>query len=161
MPSMLIAFHTRTNHTRHMAEAIAKGAQEIDGITVDVELLKDVEPKDMVAYDAIVLGSPTYYGTMAAEMKKFIDDSVAFHGQLRGKVGGAFSSSAHVGGGNETTIFSILNALMIHGMVVQGMCEGDHYGPVAIGDVDDRAKKQCLRYGKQVASLAVKLAAAD
>ena len=158
MPSILIAFHTRTNHTRHMAESIAEGVQGVDGVTADVKLIKDIQPKDMVAYDAIVLGSPTYYGTMAAEMKKFIDDSVAFHGQLSGKVGGAFSSSAHVGGGNETTIFSILSAMLIHGMVVQGSCQGDHFGPVTIGDVDERSETQCLRYGQHVASLTVRLA---
>jgi multimeric flavodoxin WrbA len=63
-------------------------------------------------------GSPTYYGTMAWELKKLLDESVKFHGKLRGKVGGAFTSSANVGGGNETTVLDILKALLIHGMVV-------------------------------------------
>jgi uncharacterized protein YqeY len=94
---------------------------------------------------------------VAAEVKRLIDDSVAFHGQLAGKVGGAFSSSANVAGGNETTVMAILQCLIIHGMVIQGLHTGDHYGPVTIGDLDDRAKSNCLQYGKAVAELAVRL----
>jgi len=75
-----------------------------------------------------VAGSPTDYGHMAAELKKFIDDSMKFHGKLSGKVGGAFASSANVGGGNETTVRSILDAWLIHGMIVEGTAHGDHYG---------------------------------
>ncbi len=63
---------------------------------------------------------------MAAEIKKFIDESVKFHGKLEGKVGGAFSSSAQIGGGNETTIMDILKTLLIHGMIIQGSSKGDH-----------------------------------
>jgi NAD(P)H dehydrogenase (quinone) len=95
---------------------------------------------------------------MAAEVKKFLDDSVKFHGELDGKVGGAFSSSANVAGGNETTIISILQALLIHGMVVQGMPNGDHYGPVAIGKPDDRCKKLCREYGHRIAKLVLRTA---
>ena len=76
---------------------------------------------------------------------------------MKGKVGGAFSSSANIGGGNETTILDLLKALLIHGMVVQGMPNGDHYGPVAIGAPDDRAKAQCANFGRAMAELAVKL----
>jgi NAD(P)H dehydrogenase (quinone) len=82
---------------------------------------------------------------------------VAFHGQLEGKVGGAFASSANIGGGNETTILAILEALLIHGMVVQGTSSGDHYGPVAIGRPDTRASGQCTAYGERVAALAKRL----
>jgi len=90
---------------------------------------------------------------MAAEIKKLLDDSVKFHGKLEGKVGAAFASSANVGGGNETTILDILNAMLIHGMIVQGDWQGDHYGPVAIGAPDARANKECLRMGSRIARL--------
>ena len=93
----------------------------------------------------------------AAEVKKLLDDSVGLHGQLAGKVGGAFSSSANVGGGNETTVMALIQALLIHGMVVQGSASGDHYGPVAIGDLDDRSRGQCAALGRSIAALAVKL----
>ena len=157
MPDMLIGYTTRTGHTEHMADAIAEGAREVAGVNVTVKPVADLEPKTLLAFDAIVLGSPTYYGSMAAEVKKLIDDSVAFHGQLAGRVGGAFATSDNVGGGNETTVMDILKALLVHGMVVQGVATGDHYGPVAIGDLDNRSRKQCLRYGRAVAELTVKL----
>ena len=157
MAKMLICYYTRTNNTMHMAEAVAEGAQSVSGVSVEVKAVSDVDAGELLAYDAIMMGSPTYYGTMAWEMKKLLDDSVTLHGQLDGKVGGAFSSSANVAGGNETTVMDILKALLIHGMVVQGSSSGDHYGPVAIGDLDDRSREQCLNHGKVVALLAVQL----
>jgi NAD(P)H dehydrogenase (quinone) len=94
---------------------------------------------------------------MAAEIKKLLDDSVEFHGRLDGKIGAAFSSSANIGGGNETTILDILNAMLIHGMITQGDPQGDHYGAVAIDAPDSRATKQCIRLGSRVAQLVKKL----
>jgi len=94
---------------------------------------------------------------MAAEAKDLIDRSVKYFGKMIGKVGGAFTSSGGIGGGNETTIVSILQAWLIHGMVVQGFQKGSHYGPVAVGAPDDRAEEECLRYGRQVAELTKKL----
>ncbi|MCM8771412.1 MAG: flavodoxin family protein, partial [Candidatus Omnitrophica bacterium] len=96
---------------------------------------------------------PTYYGTMCYQIKQLLDESVEFHGQLDGKVGAAFSSSANIGGGNETTILNILQAMLIHGMIIQGDPKGDHYGPVAIGTLDKRASAQCQRLGERVAKL--------
>jgi NAD(P)H dehydrogenase (quinone) len=157
MAKMLICYYTRTKHTEHMAEAVAEGAKSVSPVQVDLRPIAKVKPSDLLGYDAIVMGSPTYYGSMAAELKQLFDESVAFHGQLNGKVGGAFTSSANIGGGNETTVLDILKAMLIHGMVVQGSPTGDHYGPVAIGDVDSRSRAQCVNLGKIVAQLAVKL----
>ncbi len=94
---------------------------------------------------------------MAYQIKKLLDDSVKFHSKLEGKVGAAFSSSANIAGGNETTILDILNAMLIHGMIIQGDSQGDHYGPVAIGAPDNRSTKECLRLGSRVAKLVSKL----
>jgi NAD(P)H dehydrogenase (quinone) len=154
---MLVCHYSRTGHTERMAGMVAEGARRVDGVRVEVKPIGQVEAPDLLRYDAIVMGSPTYYGTMAAEMKRLIDESVAFHGQLAGKVGGAFTSSANVGGGNETTILDILKAMLIHGMVIQGSYTGDHYGPVAIGEADRRAETQCNNLGELTAKLAVKL----
>jgi NAD(P)H dehydrogenase (quinone) len=157
MAKVLVCYYTRTKHTQRMADAVANAVRNVAGVEVDLKPVDQVEARALLDYDAIVMGSPTYYGTMAAEMKKLFDDSVAFHGQLTGKVGGAFSSSANVGGGNETTVLDIVKAMLIHGMIVQGTASGDHYGPVAVGDPDARAKAECEKLGKTVGELAVKL----
>lgn len=157
MAKMLICYYSRTRHTEHMAEAVEAGAAEVAGVEVVRLPVNRLQAEDLLKYDAIVLGSPTYYGTMAAEMKQLIDDSVAFHGRLAGKVGGAFASSANLAGGSESTVLDLLHTLLIHGMVVQGSATGGHYGPVSIGDVDDRARGECRRLGRSTAELAVKL----
>jgi len=126
-------------------------------VEVEVKSVKDVRVEKLLDADGIVIGSPTYYGSMASEIKKLLDDSVKFHGKLDGKIGGAFSSSGSIGGGNETTIMSILKALLIHGMIVQGTPRGDHYGPVAINEPDERSKKLCVEYGQRIARLVLKL----
>ena len=157
MAKMLVCYYSRTKHTQHMAEAVAEAGAAVAGVSVDLKSVDQLAPKDLLDYDAIVMGSPTYYGSMSAELKRLIDESVAFHGELAGKVGGAFSSSANVGGGNETTVLDILKAMLIHGMVVQGSASGDHYGPVAIGEMDQRARQQCANLARSVAELAVRL----
>ena len=99
------------------------------------------------------MGSPVYYGTMAAELKQLIDESVKYHGRLDSKICGAFASSGGPGGGNETTVIDILKALMIHGMIAKGMTMGDHYGPIAVGAPDERSRDQCTKYGRMLAEL--------
>jgi NAD(P)H dehydrogenase (quinone) len=157
MAKMLICYYSKTQHTAHLAEAVAEGARLVSGVSVETKPVHEVPVEKLLDYDAIVIGSPTYYGTMAGPIKQWLDESVAFHGKLRGKVGGAFTSSGNIAGGGETTILSILQGLLIHGMVVQGSPKGDHYGPVAIGKVDDRARTEARDHGKMLAELAVKL----
>jgi len=154
---MLIACHSRGGNTMKLARAIAEGATSVAGVEVDVKPIAEVAPADLREYDAIILGSPTYYGLPAAEVKKLIDESVAYHGQLEGKVGGAFATSANIAGGNETTIVAILQTLLIHGMVIQGTATGDHYGPVGIGSPDQRAQSQAKAYGERLAKLTKRL----
>lgn len=156
MVRLLICYYSRSGNTRSMARLIEKGVKSVK-VAVDTKDVKDVSPKALLAYDGIIIGSPTYYGLMSAEVKRLIDRSIKYHGELDGKVGGAFSSSHNVGGGNETTVLAILEALLIHGMVVCGDPEGDHYGPVAIGKPDKRAEKMCVRYGQRVAELTKRL----
>ncbi len=157
MAKALIVYYSQSGNTRKMAEFIAAGIGK-ENVEAEVRDVKDVTPADLKAFAAIVVGSPTYYGSMAADIKKLFDESIRFHGKLDGKIGAAFTSSAHIGGGNETTIHDILNAMLIHGMIVQGDWQGDHYGPVAIGSPDERAVKECLRAGGRIARLVKKLA---
>ncbi|MFA5393371.1 MAG: flavodoxin domain-containing protein [Candidatus Ratteibacteria bacterium] len=157
MAKILVIYYSRSGNTKKMAEMVARGAKD-KSAEVNLKEVAEVKPEDLLGYDGIIIGSPTYYGTLAWEVKKLLDESVKFHGKLEGKVGSAFSSAANIGGGNETTILSILEAMLIHGMVVQGSYGGDHYGPVAIGMPDQRAKEQCLALGDRIARLAKKLA---
>lgn len=156
MPKILIIYYSRTGNTKRMAQEVAKGAKR-EKMPVELKGVEDVKVDDLLNYDGIIIGSPTYYGTMASPIKKLLDDSVKFHGELEGKVGAAFASSANVGGGNETTILNIINAMLIHGMIIQGDHQGDHYGSVAIGAPDGRALKQCLRLGERTARLVLRL----
>lgn len=156
MAKVLVLYFTRTGNTKAMAEIVADAAEK-EGAEVVLKDVEDAKPDEMLDYDAIVAGSPTYYGGMAGKMKDYFDFSVAHHGKLSGKVGGAFSSSANIGGGNETTVLTILHAMLIHGMIVQGTAEGDHYGPVSVDAPDDRVKAQCEALGRRAASLAKKL----
>jgi len=156
MAKALIVYYSRTGNTKRMAELVKQGMDSA-GVEVDLRKVDEVKPEDLLGYDAIVMGSPTYYGNMAKECKELLDESVKFHGKLDGKVGGAFSSAANIGGGNETTIVAILQAFLIHGMIIQGDAKGDHYGPVSISAPDERAEKECVRYGERIGRLTRKL----
>ncbi|MGM0567911.1 MAG: flavodoxin family protein [Elusimicrobiota bacterium] len=156
MTKILIVYYSKTGNTEEMAEYVKKGAEESNA-EVTLKNVQECEVEELLKADGIIIGSPTYYGLPAAEIKEFLDKSVKFHGKLEGKIGGAFSSAANTGGGNETTIMAIIQALLIHGMTVRGTSKGDHYGPVSLGTPDERVKKQCVDMGKRVAKLASKL----
>lgn len=152
----LISYYSRTGHAEAMAKAVAEGVEE-EGISPEVKTIEETTIEDLLKADCIVMGCPTYYGSMPWEVKKLIDRSVRYHGKLRGKVGAAFSTSANVGGGNETTILSIIRAMLTHGMIVQGNPDFDHYGPVAIEKPTSKDLEKCRLLGKRVASLGKKL----
>ncbi len=157
MADILVTYFSKTGHTASMAECIAKAAGEVEGVNVQVRPVAEVTPDDLLDFDGIVMGSPVYYGTMAAPLKALIDASVKHHGKLEGKVGGAFSSSGVIGGGNETTLMDIIACLLVHGMVVKGVSKGPHYGPTCQGAPDEEAQKRCAEYGRDVAELCVRL----
>ncbi|MCK5253457.1 MAG: NAD(P)H-dependent oxidoreductase [Thermoplasmata archaeon] len=149
MVKMLVSYYSRSGHTKRMAEEIAKAAEEA-GAEVDLLILEKVDVKSLVDYDCLVIGSPTYYGQMAGVVKEFFDRSVKIHGKLAGKIGGAFSSSGLRAGGNETTVLSILQAWLVHGMLVMGTSGADHFGPVSVGEPDEAALKSCAKYAKRL-----------
>lgn len=158
MAKVLVVYYSRTGNTKKMAELVAEGVGQA-GADVELKSTGETKVEDLLAADAIIAGSPVYYGLMAAELKELFDESVKYHGRLAGKVGGAFASSALIGGGNETTIMGILQMMLIHGMIIEGRHDADHYGPVAIGAPDDRAMPQCRALGERVAKLAERLKA--
>ncbi|MDD5134555.1 MAG: flavodoxin domain-containing protein [Phycisphaerae bacterium] len=156
MAKGIVVFYSKTGNTKQMAEIIANSMNE-NGLETVCKPVKETKVDDLLAADAIVIGSPTYYGQMAAPLMQLFTDTVVKHGRLTGKVGGAFASSANIAGGNETTILGILEAMLIHGMIIQGDSQGDHYGPVSIGRPDERAIAQCKKLGQKIAELAKKL----
>jgi len=156
MLKALVAYYSRTGNTKKMAIAIGKGIKK-EGIEVKVLPISKITPKDLLKYHLIVFGSPTYYGLMAAEMKKLIDDSVKYHGRLSGRIGGTFTSSGGIAGGGETTILSILEAFLIHGMIVMGESGSYHYGPVSIEKPDKKVIVSCELYGHKMARLTKKI----
>ena len=156
MAKGLVVYYSKTGNTKQMAEIIAKSMND-SNLSTECKPVEKTKVADLLAADAIVAGSPTYYGQMAPALMQLFTDSVSKHGSLTGKVGAAFSSSANIGGGNETTIMGILEAMLIHGMIIQGDAQGDHYGPVAVAQVDERATGQCQKLGQKVAELTKKL----
>jgi NAD(P)H dehydrogenase (quinone) len=157
MAKGIVIYYSRSGNTKEMAEIMAAAMNEAD-LPTECKAVDKVKAEDLLSFDAIVVGSPTYYGQMAGPIKELIDEWVGFHGKLEGKVGAAFSSSANIGGGNETTIMGIIGGMLIAGMVVQGDPQGDHYGPVSVGKPDDRVKQQCRRRGQRIVELTKKLA---
>lgn len=156
MAKGIVVYYSKSGNTKQMAEIIAKSMNEAD-LATECKSVEKTTVDDLLAADAIVIGSPTYYGQMAAPLMQLFTDTVVKHGKLTGKVGAAFSSSANIAGGNETTIMGILEAMLIHGMIIQGDAQGDHYGPVAIGKPDERATAQCKRLGQKITQLTKKL----
>ena len=156
MPTVLIVYHSKSRNTEEMAKAVEEGVKS-EGLKTIRKMVNRATLKDLLEADGIILGSPTYYGTMAAEMKAFLDKSVRIHGKLEGKVGGAFSSCGGLGGGVETTVLDMVKALLIHGVIVQGDPWGSHYGTVSIGKPNASARKECKKLGEKVARLIKRL----
>ncbi len=156
MAKGLVIYYSRSGNTRQMAQVIAESMNE-SGLPTKCKSVDEVKIQDLLESDAVAVGSPTYYGRNCARISELFDESVSKHGKLDGKIGAAFSSSANIGGGNETAVLAIINSMLIHGMIIQGDPQGDHYGPVSIGKPDDRAVNQCKRRGKRIAELTKQL----
>ena len=152
MASVLVLYYSRTGNTQKMAKIITEELK-VKGQDATLKAIDDVNVDELEVADGVIIGSPTYYGTMAAQIKTLLDETVKIHGKLDGKVGGAFSSAANIAGGNETTILDIINALLIHGFIIQGDPKGSHYGPVSIGAPDDRVEKECKRFADRFSNL--------
>lgn len=157
MPKIGVSYYSRSGNTQKMAEFVSREVKE-EGVEVELKRIEDTTLEDLLGWDGIIVGSPTYYGAAAAPIKDLFDRSDKYHGRLEGKVGGAFTSSANIGGGNETTILSLLQMMLIHGMIIPGSFEGDHYGPVSIEEPDERVRVQCKALGRRIARLVKKLA---
>lgn len=157
MAKIIIVYHSRSGNTEKMAFAVAEGAKQVGNVEVTVKKAGQTSLEDLLNADGIVMGSPTYYGQMSAKLKALIDESFKIHGKLEGKVGAAFTSSGGTASGAETTLLSIIQAMLVHGMIVQGRASDKHYGAAAVGAPDEKMLESCRALGKRVASLAVRL----
>ncbi|GMM93146.1 NAD(P)H:quinone oxidoreductase [Qipengyuania sp. MTN3-11] len=145
MTRILVLYYSSYGHVGKMAEAIAEGVREGGGEavirhvpeTAPEEVAKNAGfqpmahdqiegPDHLAQYDGIVVGSPTRYGRMSSQMAAFWDQTGGLwqKGALIGKVGAAFTSTASQHGGQETTLWSILNNLLHMGMTVVGLDYG-------------------------------------
>jgi NAD(P)H dehydrogenase (quinone) len=157
MAKILVVYDSMSGNTEALALAVAKGAEATNDVEVTVKKAEQTKPADLLAADGIIMGSPTYFGQMSAKLKALIDQSVQVHKQLGGKVGGAFTSSGGTTSGAETTLLSIVNAMLIHGMIVQGRADDSHYGVAVMGAPTKEDLVECEMLGKNVALLVKKL----
>lgn len=199
MTKVLVLYYSSWGHIEQMAYAAAEGAREA-GAEVVVKRVPELVPDEIAKaahyktdqkaeiatidelpeYDAIIIGTPTRYGTMTAQMKNFLDQTGGHwaKGALIGKVGSVFTSTATQHGGQEATILTTIPVLLHHGMVVVGLPYsfqgqmgvdqirgGSPYGAstIAAGDGSRQPSEIDLdgaRFqGKHVAQIAAKLAA--
>ncbi len=200
MSKVLILYYSSYGHIEKMANAIADGVREA-GAEAVVKRVPELVPEEIAKkshfkldqaapiatvaelpeYDAIILGVPTRFGNMPAQMKNFLDQTggLWFQGKLIGKVGSVFTSTATQHGGQESTILSTHTVLLHHGMVIVGLpysyqgqmgvkeiVGGSPYGASTIADGDGSRQPTAndlagARYqGRHVAEIANKLAAA-
>eukprot|EP01156_Anaeramoeba_ignava_P006664 Anaeramoba_ignava/a349220_4.p1 GENE.a349220_4~~a349220_4.p1 ORF type:complete len:208 (+),score=18.13 a349220_4:119-742(+) len=201
---VLVLFYSTYGHVYQMAQAVVAGAKEVSSADVKlrrvVETLPDevlekmgakeaqkafedvelVTLEDLKEADAIIFGTPTRFGVMAAQMKQFLDSTGQLwaKGELVGKLGGVFTSSATQHGGQETTIQSFHTLMLHHGMVIAGLPYafqgqmgveqvkgGSPYGASTIADGDGSRMPSEIELegakfqGKYIAEIAKKLAA--
>lgn len=163
-----ILYLSKSGHTKAMAELIAAGCKMVEGIIVKVMDIHQCDSIFLQESDCIIIGTPTYYTGMAAEMKEWLDNESGKY-KLGGKLGGAFATADFVYGGAELAIQGILTHLMFRGMMVYSggsFCGNPpiHLGPVAISPSEDEtagakatSEKLFTIYGKRMAEQTCRL----
>jgi len=143
MANVLVLYYSSYGHIEQMAAAQAEGVARVPGCTVVVKRVAELAPQEVCVaagfrldqaapiatpdeleqYDAIVFGTPTRFGNMAAQMRNFLDQTgpLWMRGALVGKLGSVFCSTASQHGGQETTITSFHTTLLHHGMIIVGL----------------------------------------
>ncbi len=142
MTKVLVLYYSMYGHVETMAKAVAEGARSVEGVDVTVKRVPELmsveaarkagaktdqpaplaTPHELADYDAIIFGTPTRFGNMAAQMRQFLDQtgSLWVKGALVGKVASVFVSTG-TGGGNESTILTFIPTLLHHGMIYVGL----------------------------------------
>ena len=153
--NVLVLYYSKGGNTRQLAEAVAEGAGQVDGVAVALRHTREVTKEDFATADGVIVGSPVYFGTMAAQLKKVLDEFISVRKKMENKVGAAFATSADPSGGKETTMMSIIQALLIYGMIIVGdpMDATGHYGTSCVGAPDDNCRENARKLGRRVAEL--------
>lgn len=197
MAEILVLYYSRHGATAEMARRIARGVEEVPGMEARLRTVppvsatcESVEPdippagppyatlSDLTECAGLILGSPTRFGNMAAPLKYFLDQSSSLwlSGALAGKPAAAFTSTASLHGGQETTLVSMMLPLLHHGMLIVGLpytesallttsTGGAPYGASHLAGPDNQAplseeeKALCRALGRRVAGVARALAA--
>ena len=155
---VLVLYYSKSGHTKGLAEEVAKGVESA-GVKAALKHTDDVTKEDFLDSAGIIAGSPVYFGVMAWQLKKVFDEFVGTRKKMENKVGAAFATGGHQTGGKETTIFSILQCMLIYGMVVVGdpMSASGHYGVACVGAPDEQAVDYAHKLGARVAELCKKI----
>ena len=149
MPKGLVVYDSATGNTEKMAMAIGRGMERL-GLEVKVKRVENVSLSDLTHADAIVLGSPTFFGTMSGNMKRFIDKGIGLYrtSKLKDKVGAVFTS--HGGQGDYTTLLSLIVSLLFHRMIIVGHQSGA-LGAISLEEPDDECIAECQAFGERIA----------
>ena len=139
---VLVLYYSPGGTTAEMANIIARGVEEVDGVQARVRTVPGVSPTseqtepaipetgplyasndDLIECDGLILGCPTHFGNMPAAMKHFIDNTSALWmgGKLAGKPAAVFSASTSMHGGQESTLLTMMLPLLHHGMLIVGL----------------------------------------
>jgi len=153
---ILVLYFSKGGNTRRLAEAIAQGVSEVEGVSARLCSTEAVTREDFVESAGIIAGSPVYFGSMAAELKGVFDDFVSVRRQMENKIGAAFTTSGDPTGGKETTMLSIIQAMLIYGMIIVGdpISATGHYGVGCVGAPDSGVAENARKLGRRVARLA-------
>jgi len=156
---VLVLYYSRTGNTQKLARAVREGVESVEGVGCLLRSTEEVTREDFVESDGIIAGSPVYFGVMAAELKKVFDEFVTVRKKTENKVGAAFATGGDASGGKETTMMSIIQAMLIYGMIIVGdpMSATGHYGVACLGAPDASARQNGVKLGARVAELVKKL----
>lgn len=172
--SVLVVYYSGSGHTRTMAEAVAQGADAVEGAHVKLLPVQEATPADVVDFDAIILGSPVYNANVAPEIQSFINRWPFRGTPLRDKIGAAFVSAGGISAGEEVVQLGILQSMLIFGMIVVGGPEWTSaFGASAVtdeapftqasenGQVAEQFLEKGRKLGQRVAELASRLKRKD
>jgi NAD(P)H dehydrogenase (quinone) len=156
---ILILYYSKGGNTRKLAERIGEGVESVSGVKALLKSTQEVKKEDFVDSAGIIAGSPVYFGAMAHDLKRVFDEFVIIRKKMENKVGAAFATSGDPSGGKETTLISIIQCLLIYGMVIAGdpMDATGHYGVACVGAPDEKISENGRKLGRRVAELCKKL----